>query len=147
MSRDHEPADVRALLGVADFNSIGADRLPGYLGIEIVDAAERRVVAELEVAPHHLAPNGFLHGATVVALADTACGYGCVRTLPPKATGFTTVELKTNFLGTATEGRIRCEATLAHAGRSTQIWDAVVANPAGRTLALFRCTQMVLWPR
>ena len=68
--------------------------------------------------------------------------------LPEGASGFTTIELKSNHLSTAREGRISCEATNVHAGRTTQVWDAVVRNDAtGKTVALFRCTQSVLWPR
>ena len=93
-----------------------------------------------------MAPNGFLHAATVVALADTSCGYGCVTRLPEGASGFTTVELKANFLGTAREGVIECRASALHLGRTTQVWDALVEAPAGR-IAVFRCTQMVLWPK
>ena len=82
------------------------------------------------------------------ALADTACGYGCIAHLPPGAENFTTVELKTNFLGTAREGMIACVATPAHLGNTTQVWDAVVTDGArGRRIALFRCTQLILWPR
>ena len=95
-----------------------------------------------------MAPNGFLHAASVIALADTSCGYGCQVSLPAGATGFTTVELKSNFMGTAMVGDvITCRAWLVHGGRSTQVWDAEVADESGRTLALFRCTQMVLYPR
>jgi 1,4-dihydroxy-2-naphthoyl-CoA hydrolase len=90
-----------------------------------------------------LAPNGYLHAGTVVALADTACGYGCIASLPEGGTGFTTIELKTNFLGTAREGVLACVATLLHGGRTTQVWDAVVLH-GDRTIALFRCTQLVL---
>ena len=64
--------------------------------------------------------------------------------LPEGATGFTTVELKTNFLRSALEGTIECEAELVHGGRTTQIWDATVLAPDGRQMALFRCTQLVL---
>ena len=50
--------------------------------------------------------------------------------------------------GTVTEGAVACVATAQHLGRSTQVWDAVVSDEAsGRTLALFRCTQMILWPK
>jgi uncharacterized protein (TIGR00369 family) len=95
-----------------------------------------------------MAPNGYLHAASVVALADTSCGYGCVANLPKGASGFTTIELKSNFLGTAREGFIACRATPVHLGRTTQVWDAVVTNGAdGGRIALFRCTQMVLWPK
>jgi uncharacterized protein (TIGR00369 family) len=100
----------------------------------------------LELRDDLLAPNGYLHAATVVALADTSCGYGCFVNLPEGATGFTTIELKANFLGTQREGIITCEATMAHGGRTTQVWDAVVSS-ADRNIALFRCTQMILYPR
>jgi uncharacterized protein (TIGR00369 family) len=126
----------------------GADYLPGLLGIEIVELAERQVRAQLVVRKELLAPNGFLHAGTVVALADTCAGYGCVRSMPEGATGFTTVELKTNHLGTARDGVIDCVAVPAHLGRSTQVWDATVSHrESGKTIALFRCTQMVLYPK
>lgn len=95
-----------------------------------------------------MAPNGYLHAASVIALADTSCGYGCRLSLPAGADGFTTIELKSNFLGTATAGDvISCRAWLVHGGRSTQIWDAEVTDESGKTVALFRCTQMVLYPK
>ena len=82
----------------------------------------------------------------MIALADTACGYGCVASLPDGASGFTTIELKTNFLGTVTEGALACEASLVHGGRTTQIWDAIVTSEETRKkLALFRCTQLLLY--
>jgi 1,4-dihydroxy-2-naphthoyl-CoA hydrolase len=141
-----EPSALRGADADA-FNRVGANRLPSYLGVDIVGMEDGAVTARLEVLEHHLAPNGFLHAASVIALADTACGYGCVRSLPDGAAGFTTIELKSNFLGTATTGTISCEAKLVHGGRTTQVWDATVRNDAGRTIALFRCTQMVLMPR
>jgi uncharacterized protein (TIGR00369 family) len=131
----------------AGLNAIGEGRLPGLLGVEILDVGET-VTARLEIRPHHGAPNGYLHAATVVALADTACGYGCVAGLPEGVTGFTTIELKTNFIATLTEGALRCEAEMVHGGRTTQLWDAKVTSEAdGRLLAVFRCTQLLLRPR
>ena len=101
-----------------------------------------------EVKPHLVAPNGYLHAATVIALADTACGYGCRAHLPDGAEGFTTIELKANFLGTVRDGVIVCRAVPVHLGRTTQVWDAEVsAEDGGTKIALFRCTQMVLWPK
>jgi len=83
-----------------------------------------------------------------VTLADTSCGYACMANLPAGATGFTTIELKSSFLGTAREGTLDCVATAQHRGRTTQVWDAVVTHrETGRTIALFRCTQMILWPQ
>lgn len=135
-----------------DFSAILTERqaghLPDILGLEWLEARSGYVKGRFTVAQHHMAPNGFLHAASVIALADSACGYGCVISLPEGAGGFTTIELKSNFLGTAREGGVLCEARLVHGGRQTQVWDAVVtAEATGKTIALFRCTQMVLHPR
>jgi len=127
------------------FRSFGVGYLPGLLGIEILSVAESGVQSRLAVRKDLMAPNGFLHAASVVALADTSCGYGCVALLPEGAKGFTTIELKSNFLGTAREGAILCRASPVHLGRTTQVWDAVVRRESdGRTIALFRCTQYLL---
>jgi len=131
-------------LTFAQLNEAGAGLLPGHLGIEIVTVDEGRVSGRMTLGAQHMAPNGYLHAAAVVGLADTACGYGCILGLPAGAVGFTTIELKTNFLRTAQQGTISCEAVLAHGGRTTQIWDATVRDADGRTLALFRCTQLIL---
>jgi uncharacterized protein (TIGR00369 family) len=131
-----------------DFERLGREALPGHLGIHVEAVEPGSVRSRLEVTAAHLAPNGYLHAATVVGLADTSCGYGCVASLPSGASGFTTIELKTNFLGTVTEGVIACAARLVHGGRTTQIWDAEVTDEdSGRSLALFRCTQLILFPR
>lgn len=136
------------MVSAEEFNERGAERLPGLIGIEVLDIVHGRAHMRLPVRPDLLAPNGYLHAASVVALADTAAGYGCVASLPEGAAGFTTIELKANFLGTLTEGALACDATLVHGGRTTQLWDAVVTDEAtGRTVALFRCTQLVLQPR
>lgn len=122
--------------------------LPGYLGLEWSVGQPGRVVGRMPIQPHHLAPNGYLHAASVIALADSACGYGAIVSKPDAAIGFTTIELKANFLGTARAGAISCEAKLVHGGRNTQVWDAEVKDEAtGKTIALFRCTQMLLYPK
>jgi 1,4-dihydroxy-2-naphthoyl-CoA hydrolase len=132
----------------ASFNEFGQSFLPGHLGIRITEVAPGRVAAELPVLPHLLAPNGYLHAASVVALADTAAGYACIASLPEGAHSFTTIELKSNHLGTARQGTIVVVATSAHLGRTTQVWDAVVTDKdSGKTIALFRCTQMILYPK
>ena len=134
-----------------DFQTLGEGKLPGHLGIEVGSVEHGRVRMRIELAEHHLAPNGYLHAATVVALADTACGYGCRHSLPEGGIGFTTIELKANFLGTALDGAIACDATMVHGGHTTQVWDAVVTTEGpggtGKTIALFRCTQLVIYPR
>ena len=130
------------------FNTRSAGHLPGLTGVEILSVSEKEVRSRMAVRREVMAPNGFLHAASVIALADTSCGYGCVAHLPPGASGFTTIELKSNFVGTAREGTILCRAFPVHLGRTTQLWDAEVTIEAGGTrIALFRCTQMVLWPK
>lgn len=130
------------------WNGRSKDRLPGVLGIEVTGVERGRMTGRIAIEPRHLAPNGFLHAATVVALADTLCGYGCVAALPETASGFTTIELKSNHLGTTREGAIAAVATLVHGGRTTQVWDAVVSDEGnGKPIAMFRCTQMVLYPK
>ncbi|HSV20752.1 MAG TPA: PaaI family thioesterase [Casimicrobiaceae bacterium] len=139
---------LRAGATVEAAQQIGIGHLPGLVGFTVLALTENRLEAELTIRPDLLAPNGYLHAATVIALADTACGYGCRSHLPEGATGFTTIELKSNFLGTATEGVIHCVATPAHMGGTTQVWDANVTRRSdGRTIALFRCTQMILYPK
>jgi 1,4-dihydroxy-2-naphthoyl-CoA hydrolase len=133
---------------LAHFQRFGAATLPGHLGIQILEVSAERVRAALTIRQAVLAPNGFLHAGTVVALADTCAGYGCIEALPDGANGFTTIELKSNHLGTALDGVIECVATPAHIGRTTQVWDATVTHrETGKTIALFRCTQLVLYPK
>ena len=131
-------------LTLAQLSELGSGLFPGHLGIEISSVEDGHVRGQMALDDRHMAPNGYLHAAAVVGLADTACGYGCILGLPEGGIGFTTIELKTNFLRTASRGTIACEATLVHGGRTTQIWDAVVRDEDERTLALFRCTQLIL---
>jgi 1,4-dihydroxy-2-naphthoyl-CoA hydrolase len=143
MSHHHLRADITA----EALNARGAGHLPGWFGLETLALEPGKVRARLAIRPEMLAPNGFLHAATIIALADTTAGYGTIAHLPAGAESFTTLELKSNFLGTQTEGLLFCEASAVHTGRTTQVWDAEVVSADGRRLALFRCTQMVLWPR
>jgi 1,4-dihydroxy-2-naphthoyl-CoA hydrolase len=129
-------------------NGRGDGLLPGLVGFRVIALGEGQLEAELDVQPQLCAPNGYLHAATVVALADTACGYGALAHLPDGALNFTTIELKANFLGTAKDGTIACAARAIHLGASTQVWDATVTRARdARLVALFRCTQMLLYPR
>jgi 1,4-dihydroxy-2-naphthoyl-CoA hydrolase len=129
-----------------EFNKAGGSKLPGHLGIVIVEVNFARVVGELPVVESLMAPNGYLHAGTIVTLADTVSGYGCIASLPAEATGFTTIELKSNHLGTTRDGTIVGVATAVHRGKTTQVWDAVVTHKeSARTLAVFRCTQMILY--
>lgn len=139
---------MSATINADSFNRHGEPFLPGLLGVTVNKIGDKSLHAELTIRQSHLAPNGYLHAGTVVTLADTACGYACIANLPEGAISFTTIELKSNFLGTAREGVIECEATAIHTGRNTQVWDALVRHrDTGKLIAMFRCTQMILWPK
>lgn len=134
-------------LDPAYFNQRSQGALPGHLGIEVTHISRDAIEAHFTVAPHHMAPNGFLHAGSLVTLADSICGYATVANLPQGASGFTTIELKSNFFATVLEGRVLARATAVHIGGMTQVWDCDVTSEAGKRLALFRCSQMVLRPK
>jgi 1,4-dihydroxy-2-naphthoyl-CoA hydrolase len=143
MKRNEDAMDT-----LEQLNQIGIGKLPGHLGIVITHADESEVRGELTINETHMAPNGFLHAGAVITLADTCAGYGCVVNLPPGAAGFTTIELKSNHLGTAKEGTIIASAKPVHLGKTTQVWDTIVTRrDSGKTIALFRCTQMILYAK
>ncbi len=130
------------------FNEFGAGYLPGVLGLEMLSTEPARLVCRATICQALLAPHGYVHGGTLVAVADTLCGYGAIVNLPEGATGFVTINLESNFLGTAQDGALTCSATPVHLGRNTQVWNAVVQEERSeRLLAIFRCTQMVLRPQ
>lgn len=139
---------LRHEMTLEKLESRSGDNLPGWFSMHVTDVREGSVTMEYVIRPQFLAPNGFLHAASVIALADTSAGYATIAHLPDGATNFTTIELKSNFIGTATEGTLRSVTSSVHQGRTTQVWDAVVTHvETGRTIALFRCTQMILWPK
>ena len=119
--------------------------LPDKYGLRVTEIAEGRMQMQMAIEPWMMAPNGFLHAASVIVLADSCAGYASIAHLPEGAKGFTTIELKSNFLGTAKSGLVRTECVAEHLGRTTHVWSATVYGPEGRKMALFRCTQMILY--
>ena len=144
----NSPPTLRPDVTLDWLNELGTEYLPGFLGVELLELMPGRLRSQMKLAQQHFAPNNFLHAASIVALADTTCRYATIAHLPEGVASFTTIELKSNHLGTVREGALLCAAHAQHLGRTTQVWDAVVTDAAsGRTLALFRCTQMILWPK
>jgi uncharacterized protein (TIGR00369 family) len=136
------------LARAARMNAFFGPRVPGQLGCVFDHAARDLVLGHIDVTENLIAGTGFLFAPAVIALADTCAAIGCGANVPDGAS-FTTIELKSNFLASAKVGeRVACRCTPAHLGRQTHVWDAVVTNETTRrTIALFRCTQMVLEPR
>jgi 1,4-dihydroxy-2-naphthoyl-CoA hydrolase len=130
----------------ADFSKFGADCFPGFVGIEVVQVEKNFATARMEIKNFHFAPNGYLHAGSIITLADTIAGYACLYNLPDKGISFTTIELKSNFLGSIKNGAIKAEANLKHSGKTTQVWDVTVTNEeTEKKIALFRCTQLILY--
>jgi 1,4-dihydroxy-2-naphthoyl-CoA hydrolase len=123
--------------------------LSDLLGMEVLSAERARLTARLKVGREHLGPTGFVHAGTVVTIADTCAGMGCVVSFPEHARGFTTIELKTNFPRSAkADDVLVCEARMVHAGRTTQVWDVTVTRESdGEVVGLYRATQMLLTER
>ena len=127
---------------------LSRDPLATWIGYNLDELERGRVVASMMVAPKHIAPNGFLHATVSIALADITCGFGSAALLRGFDEKITTIEIKTNHLGTALTGRLLCVATARHVGSRTHVWDAdVIAVATGNPIMIFRCTQMVLTPR
>jgi 1,4-dihydroxy-2-naphthoyl-CoA hydrolase len=132
----------------AQINQLAAPFLPGYLGVEFTRIEGTELVAQLPVKPELLAPNGFLHAGSVISLAACRKRVSCMINLPEGANSFTTIELKSNHFGTAREGVIEAIGKPVHMGRTTQVWDVIVTDQgSAKTIALFRCTQMILYPK
>ncbi len=141
-------ADPRTFTTAEEFNAISRGHLPELAGIEVTLCDKERFTGRMAVRPEIMAPNGFIHAASVIALADTLAGYATMINLQEGAESFTTVELKSNFLGTVREGAVSAVAIPQHRGRTTQVWDVDVHDEAtDKRIAMFRCTQAVLWPR
>lgn len=119
--------------------------VPGQLGCVFDHATANLVIGHIDVTENLIAGTGFLFAPAVIALADTCAAIGCGHNIAEGAS-FTTIELKSNFLSSARVGeRVTCRCTPRHVGRQTHVWDADVTNTStGKTMALFRCTQMVL---
>lgn len=129
-------------------NEFARDRHPGHVGVEILECEPDGVIGRLDVRRDLVAGTGFLWAPVIITLADWLCAVGTGASVPEGST-FTTLELKTNFLGTVREGgAIRGRAVPIHRGRTTQVWDVDITNEAnGKTIALFRCTQMIIAKR
>ena len=130
----------------AFFNRIGRDGFLGLIGLDVLRVDDQQVKINLKIGSSHVAPNGMVHGGCAVVLADTACGIGSIALLPKGAKAHATIELKCNFIRPAKMETMVCEAAPIHMGRTTQLWDArVYSEQSLKTIAHFRCTQMIIW--
>ncbi len=114
------------------------------MGVEIVERGKDRVVGQLTVREDLCTAGGILHGGAFMAFADALGAIGGVMNLEPGART-TTLESKTNFLGSAPVGSVvEGEATPLHVGRRSSVWQTRVTNADGKLLALIIQTQMTI---
>ncbi|MEI6419541.1 MAG: PaaI family thioesterase [Sphingomonadales bacterium] len=132
---------------VEQLNQANIGKLPEHLGLVITEVAPGRVVGRFAVRPDLVSHTGYLLAGVGLTLADLLCAYGVSTAWPDGAKNFTTAEVKCNFIGTALAGDVQIVATLVHSGRTTQLWDADITSvDNGRRMALFRATQIILYP-
>lgn len=130
------------------FNQLSKNHFPEYLGMEMTEVKENHLEAVLPIKSQFYAPNGYLHAGSLVSFADTVAGYAAVAHFPEGVVGFTTIELKTNFLSTAKQGEVIAIATPEHLGKTTQVWDVLLKHKAtDKKMAIFRCTQMLIYAK
>lgn len=132
---------------VEKLNQANVGKLPEHLGLVVSEVSDGRIVGRFTVRPDLVAHTGYLLAGVGLTLADLLCAYGVSTAWPEGARSFTTAEVKCNFIGTATTGDVEIVASLVHSGRTTQLWDAeMISLSSGRRMALFRATQIILYP-
>ena len=114
------------------------------MGVEILERSPERVVGQLVVRPDLCTAGNILHGGAYMAFADALGAIGGFLNLPP-GTRTTTLESKTNFLGSAKEGTtVTGETTPLHIGRRSSVWQTKITSAEGKLLALVLQTQMTV---
>jgi 1,4-dihydroxy-2-naphthoyl-CoA hydrolase len=126
--------------GIAD----SPQPLAKLIGVEIVEATKAKVIGKLVVRPEICTTFDTLHGGAIMAFADTLGATGAFLNLPPGA-GTTTMESKTNFIGSAKVGStVTGESTPVHVGKSTSVWTTRITRDDGKLVAVVTQTQIVL---
>jgi len=128
------------------FNQISQGHFPALLGVEITQVAEGSLTGEMAIKKELFAPNGYLHAGSIITFADTLAGYATVAHLPENGKSFTTLELKSNFIGAKREGKLIGECVAEHLGRTTHVWRVTVLDSdSHKKIALFSCTQLIIY--
>jgi uncharacterized protein (TIGR00369 family) len=138
-----ESASLAAgLSGLEYLRAIASGELPPppmavLLGFEIPEVEEGRAVFAVTPEEFHYNPIGVVHGGLAATLLDSAMGCA-VHTTLPAGVGYTTLEIKVNFARAITRdtGRVLCEASVIHRGRTVATAEGrVTAEATGKLLA------------
>ena len=123
---------------------LAAQPFPRLMGVEIVDASKLSVRGRIVVKPEICTAAHIMHGGAIMAFADTLGAIGAFLNLPDGALT-TTIESKTNFIGSAKEGSaVLAESTPLHIGRRSSVWQTRLTREDGSLVAVVTQTQMVL---
>jgi len=117
------------------------------MGFEGFVAEEGKVTFFATPAEYHYNPIGVVHGGLAATLFDSALGCAVHSTLPA-GTGYTTLELKVNYLRplTSETGRVRCEASVIHVGGRVATAEARLYDDQDRLYGHATTTCMVFRP-
>ena len=136
MADANATSELRRLMPLAD-----------TLGVRAETYTPAEVVLAMDWAPRFCTAGGILHGGVVMALADSAGAACALLNLPKGATGTTTIESKTNFVGAVRGGNVTATATALHRGGTTIVVETAVRDEQGNLVAKVTQTQLVLRPR
>ena len=114
------------------------------LGMRAMAASRQEVRARIEWDRSLCTAGGNLHGGLLMALADTCGGWCAHLNLPADAAGTATVESKTNFLRSVSDGYVEAVARPLHVGRTFIVVDTELCDSDGRLVARVTQTQAVL---
>ncbi len=115
------------------------------LNFDLVEVSEGRATFAVSPAEYHYNPIGVVHGGLAATLLDSAMGCA-VHSMLPAGAGYTTLEIKVNFIRamTAETGRVRCEAKIVHSGARTATAEGRIVDEAGKLYAHGTTTCLIL---
>ena len=145
-------AAARGLSGLEFLQKIAAGELPpppiaALLNFELEELSEGRAVFAVEPQEYHYNPIGVVHGGLAATLLDSAMGCA-VQSKLPAGSGYTTLEIKVNFVRAMTSetGRVRCEAKLIHLGGRTATAEGRIEDQTGKLYAHGTTTCLIIRP-
>lgn len=122
-----------------DVTALGANSMPGLVGIEFTAKGDDWLRASMPVDHRTHQPFGRLHGGASVTLAETVASVGATMALPPEriAVG---MEINANHIRPAMSGHVHATATSESIGRTTQVWTIRIEDDGGKLICLSRIT-------
>lgn len=128
----------------AQFDLIGKDTMPGFLGIEFLERGDDWVRARMPVNARTHQPFGRLHGGASVAFAETVGSMAGAMTVDRSTTGVVGMEINANHIRPVRDGYVYATAKAESLGRTSQVWTIRIEDEAGKLVCLSRITLAVI---